>query len=129
MIRELWIRYRQFFLYSLIGAFSAGTDFAVYAILQRDIHYLFANSISVLVGITLSFLLNAGLNFKVTNQLRRRFIIFFAVGMIGLLVSTLLLALFIDRVHLHAIFAKTLTLGIVLILQYSLNKRFSFRSL
>lgn len=129
MIGALWTRYREFVLYALIGAIGAGSDFAIYTILQRSLHYLVANSVSVLVGITLSFLLNAKFNFQVTDRLRRRFVMFFTVGMIGLLVSNLVLALCIDFLGLDPVFAKAVTLGIVLLLQYSLNKRFSFRAL
>lgn len=127
-MRTLWTRYRQFILYALLGAIGAGSDFVVYTLLQRSIHYLLANSISVLVGITVSFLLNASINFKVTDKLTRRFAVFFGVGMAGLFVSNALLFFFIDYSHFDAVLSKAMTLGIVLLLQYSLNKRFSFRT-
>lgn len=126
---DLFNKYKLFIIYSLIGVTGATLDFIIYTFLIKKIlvYYIFANIISVFFGITNNFLLNSFINFKLKDKLHRRFIKFFLVGIIGLIVSSILLFILIDFFHLNKLISKTITIGIIVLLQFGLNKKFTFR--
>lgn len=121
--------FSKLFLYGIIGSFSAGLDFVVYYLLTEKFHlqYWLANVCSVLLGISVSFLLNRKYNFKVTDKVVQRFVIFLSVGLSGLLVSTLLLYLFIDVFELNKLVSKVMSIVFVVFFQFLLNKTLTFR--
>ena len=89
MLKNLYCRFRHLILYGIIGSFSSSIDFAIFTLLVQIVgfHYLVANSISILVGITTSFFLNRNYNFKVKDNVKGRFLIFLSVGLCGLMLS------------------------------------------
>lgn len=131
MILRLLRKHKKFIKYCIIGASGVLLDFFIFYLLNKklSLHYQFANIISVSCGITNNFLLNVFFNFKTKNKLLIRFIIFYAVGVIGILISALLLYIFVDRLFFDVITTKIIILGIVTVVQYTLNKTFSFRRL
>lgn len=127
-ILELITEYRQFLVYSIIGASGATIDFVVFsALVYFDVmHYLLANLISVTIGITNNFVLNILLNFKVRDQYFKRFFSFYLIGLLGLGVSTIILYVLVDTFELNEMISKFLTIFAIVLLQYNMNKRFSF---
>lgn len=121
---------RKFTNYCIIGGLSAGLDFIVFSIFTKffDWKWLIANCLSVTVGILTSFTLNATLNFKTTDNLLRRFLQFFATGMLGLIVASSCIYVFHEFIGIDEIISKLLSIILVTFLQYSLNKKFSFKS-
>lgn len=121
---------RHLILYGIIGSFSAGLDFAIYTALVQwtGISYLAANCISVLAGISVSFMLNRSYNFKVKDCVGRRFVTFLAVGLFGLALSNLILYLCIDLCGMHKVIAKMLSIVLVVGLQFLLNKFITFKT-
>lgn len=128
-MRELYNRFRNLILYGIIGSFTASLDAIVFAILSNylGIYYLLANCISVLVGISTSFVLNRKYNFKVNDKVRQRFITFLSVGLLGLCLSNLLLWIGHDCLGMSMIPTKLGSIVIVVIFQYLLNKFVTFR--
>jgi putative flippase GtrA len=128
-LKELLLRYRLLILYGIIGSLCAGTDFVIYYFLTNylKLFYLAANAISVIAGISLSFFLNRNYNFKVKDNPLKRYSIFFSVGISGLVLSSILLALFIEIFDLKKVVSKILSIFIVVILQYIANKNITFR--
>ena len=127
-LRELFFRYRNFLLYAIIGGFCAALDFAVYSVLCFILPYLWANVISTHCGIFCSFLLNRQFNFKVKNKTVIRFLSFYIVGLIGLGISSLLLYLLVDIASLNELVCKLLTIVLVAIIQFILNKFITFKN-
>jgi len=96
-------------------------------------------------GIINNFLLNAFFNFKKTDKLLRRFATFYTVGLVGMAVGDAFLWVFngafreffgIILLSISPIIAKyqlELVKGVsiifIAIMQYFLNKRFSFREI
>jgi putative flippase GtrA len=127
-VKNLRIPNRQFLLYCIIGAGGVSLDFTLYTLLVKTgVPYQPANAIGYASGTLLSFMLNAWINFRVTDHLGRRLASFFSVAFLGWLASALLLQLLIGRLDLDKFFSKFVTLVIVLLLQYNLNRRISFR--
>ena len=120
---------KQFLLYCVIGASGATLDFGVYSLLvkARLLDYQTANAVGYSSGTLVSFFLNAGLNFRVTDKIPLRLISFFSIAFLGWLVSAGLLHLLIGRFDFDKYLSKFATLIVVLLLQYNLNRRLSFR--
>lgn len=115
-------------LYGLIGGFCASLDFVVYSVLVllAGMNIRVANVISILVGIAMSFFLNARFNFKISDNMARRFMTFLAVGLAGLILSDQLIKVFSLYFNIGPILAKIYTLVFVFIFQFTLNKYISF---
>ena len=129
MIRKLYNKYRELIKYCIIGCSGALLDFIVYTILIKafGMNYLLANALSVTAGITNNFFLNAYLNFKVTDNMFKRFISFYLVGMLGLVISEILLYLLVDIMSMNSIIAKIITIFVITIVQFILNKTITFK--
>lgn len=85
---------REIFLYGLIGGTSAGLDFILTIVLTHiGVNALIANVIGVVSGITLSFFLNTFYNFRQTDKLLQRALKFYGVGILGMLLSNVILVL------------------------------------
>lgn len=129
IIKNLFHRFRSIILYGLIGSFSSSLDFIIYTILVRfvNVHYMVANCFSVLCGITTSFVLNRNFNFKVKNKTKHRFIIFLTVGLCGMMLSNIILWFCIEGLHFKVIFSKLLSIVLVVMFQFLVNKYYTFR--
>ena len=125
----LILKYQLFVLYVIIGAFCASLDFFVFMLLTHYllINYLIANIISVNCGIITSFILNRHFNFKVKDKTMRRFLTFYAVGLLGLLVSSIFLWLFVEVFSVKVLISKLVVIIIITVVQFSLNKLITFK--
>lgn len=120
---------RQFFLYCVIGVSGTLLDFTIYSALvhARLLDYQAANAIGYASGTLLSFTLNARFNFRVTDRLARRLVCFFGVALLGWSISAGLLHWLIGGYGFNKYLSKMATLVAVMLVQYNLNRWFSFR--
>ena len=125
----IYQRSRNLILYGIIGGFCSALDFVIYTLLCHFdvLPYLWATVISVHIGIFTSFVLNRQLNFKIKDKIPQRFISFYLVGLTGLGISSLMLYLMVDYAHLNEIVCKLITIVIVALVQYFLNKYITFK--
>ena len=125
---SIWRTQRGLLLYTVIGASGVALDFVLFVVLHNaaDMHEVLATVISTTAGITNNFLLNAFLNFRRKDALLRRFVRFYAVGALGLAMVAALLFVFSTLLGADANIVKALSLPLVLLLQYTLNARWSF---
>ncbi len=129
MIKTLYSKFRHLILYGIIGSFSSTLDFLIYTVLVQvvGLQYLLSNCISVLGGITTSFILNRNYNFKVKDHAKRRFSIFLTVGLCGLVMSNIILYLCIDVWSMNKLISKLLSIVLVVLFQFLINKYFTFK--
>ncbi len=129
ILKALYHRFHHLILYGIIGTFSSTLDFLVFTLLTKvcGVPYLLANCISVLVGITTSFYLNRTYNFKVNDKTAKRFSIFLAVGLTGLMFSNLILWVGIDKLHADETITKLASIVLVVFFQFLFNKFVTFR--
>lgn len=129
LIKTLYHKFHHLILYGIIGSFSSGLDFAIYTVLVQvlGVHYIMANCVSVVAGISTSFILNRNYNFKVKDKTGRRFGIFLCVGFTGLLLSNLILYTCINTFALNKIVSKLLSIVLVVFFQFLVNKYFTFK--
>ena len=121
---------RQFVTYCIIGLSGVAVDFALYYLFVRilEFEYQTANFFSASAGIANNYCWNRLYNFRVKDRPWARFMQFYIVGLIGLILSALMLYLLIDQASLDELSAKIITLVAVVFFQYNLNKRYSFGS-
>ena len=129
MLINVYLKFRNLILYGIIGSFTSALDFAVFTLLSKyiGIHYIIANCISVLVGITTSFALNRSINFKVKDKTGKRFLIFLTVGLCGLLLSNVILYVGIDMLSGDELIVKLASIVLVVGFQFILNKFITFK--
>ena len=128
-MKKILLQNKQFLLYCVIGASGVTLDFGIYSLLvkTRLLDYQAANAVGYSSGTLLSFILNARLNFRVTDKIPLRLTSFFSIAFLGWLVSAGLLHLLIGRFNFDKYLSKFATLIVVVLLQYNLNRRLSFR--
>ncbi|MBO6296308.1 MAG: GtrA family protein [Prevotella sp.] len=128
-IKQLYSKFRNLILYGIIGCCSSGLDFVLYTIFVQifGLYYILSNCISVLCGITTSFILNRNINFRVKDKTEKRFAIFLTVGLCGMLASNIILYLCIDVLNIDNIVSKLLSIVLVVFFQFILNKYITFK--
>ncbi|MEX0931756.1 MAG: FAD-dependent oxidoreductase [Candidatus Paceibacterota bacterium] len=128
-MKKLLYRHINLIRYFVIGASAALIDVLSFLFFFNVMSY--SATLSTLISVPLAtlyaFLMNIYFNFKTTDDLIRRFFSYVSVSGVGLLISALILYVFTDRLGLNGNIIKILTLPLIFILQYTLNKRFSFR--
>jgi putative flippase GtrA len=120
---------RQFVLYCLIGTSGVTFDFLIYSLLINELrlNYQIANVAGYFSGTVLSFVLNARFNFKIRDWLAARFISFCGVAFLGWAVSAVILFTLVGEWQWNKYFAKLLTIAVIVLLQYNLNRLVSFK--
>jgi putative flippase GtrA len=63
----------------------------------------------------------------VTDHIARRLLIFVAVGLTGMLLSSLILRITIEQLQWNELLSKLISIIIVVLFQFLLNKHISFR--
>ncbi|WP_346619997.1 GtrA family protein [Blastococcus montanus] len=126
--RDLWVRHRHFFLYQLIGVSGVLLDLVLFLVLYNvvGLHEQIATAISTSAGITNNFLLNSYLNFRKRDGMLRRFARFYSVGLLGIALVAVLLLVFHTWLGVDANVVKVVSMPIVAVFQFVLNKRWSF---
>ena len=121
-------KYQQLIVYGIIGVSGATLDVLGYLFLYKYLNVSppIASFLSVTLGITNNFILNSKFNFKVNDSLLQRFISFYSIGLAGALASALLIAL-LQYLGMDPTIAKLLTIPPIVLGQYFLNKRISFK--
>jgi putative flippase GtrA len=132
MTRTEWARERlisrSLLLYTLIGISGVVLDYLLFLVLFNAVglHEQVANAISTTAGITNNFVLNARFNFRRSDRIVMRFLRFYAVGIAGIGLTFVLLHVFSGWLGINPNLVKAASLPIVLLFQYTLNKKWSF---
>lgn len=118
----------QFLLYCICGGIGVSTDYSVYYVaLKLGAWYQAANVFGYVSGTVVSFFLNRKITFSVRDKLAHRLAMFLGVAALGFSASAAMLWLLVDYASADAKLAKLCTLPVVVILQYSLNRRITFK--
>jgi putative flippase GtrA len=120
---------RNLVLYAVFGAAGAAVDLGVFAVAYRGWHVdkNLAAVASSFCATTLTFLLNARINFRQWNRLLIRYALYLAVAVIGISVTLLTFYAFVDVLHYPVMLVKVGSLGLVFIVQFTLNRLVTFR--
>ena len=120
----------KFIKYGLIGLIGLILDMGLFYILHKllGVNYVLSNIVSSSTAILHNFILNSYFTFRVTDKKLQRFLSFYGIALIGLVFSTLLLALFIDILGIDSMVSKLISIFTVAIFQYFLNKKLTFHT-
>ncbi|WP_338846370.1 GtrA family protein [Massilia sp. W12] len=127
MLNALWQRHRQFLLYCICGGSGVVAHYAVYLLLCLALDKQVANAAGYLAGTLLSFALNRVFTFNLRDRTAQRLAQFLITAGAGYLASALLLGVLVDVLHMDKRFALIPVLPLVVLLQFTLNKRFAFK--
>ena len=126
-LRKLYRKFRNLILYAIFGIVSSGLEFGIFGLLIQSMSYQWANVIGFHAGIISSFLLNRKYNFKVKDNPFTRFLVFYGIQLVGLLISSLVLMFFIENLGINKLIAKACSILIVALLLFELNNLITFR--
>ncbi|MBB5154156.1 GtrA family protein [Saccharopolyspora phatthalungensis] len=119
---------RSLLRYAVIGASGVVLDYLLFVLLFNAIglHEQLANAISTTAGITNNFVLNTLFNFRKRDRILVRFLRFYAVGVTGIGLTFVLLQGFSGWLGIDPNLVKAGSLPVVLLFQYTINKKWSF---
>ncbi len=124
--------FRQLVSYALFGCVCSAVDMLVFLALTTWVGWepLIANVSSVAVGLTLSFFLNRRYTFHVTDRPARRYVVFICVGLCGMCVQELVIAVLTTYAAAPfsvSFVAKLVALVTAGLMQFVLNRSVTFR--
>lgn len=141
---------RQLIKYGLVGVVGLIIDMGIFYLLVNkfSVHYPFSATISLLLKGNMSigmldilisniisqtlavinnFILNSYFTFKVTDKKLKRFMSFASIAIVGMVISSMLLTLFIGVMKIDDMQAKVFAILIVAAIQFAINKFFTFK--
>lgn len=119
---------RSLLVYAVIGVSGVTLDFCLFLVLFNvfGLHPQISNALSITAGIANNFTWNTLFNFRKRDRILLRFARFYSVGLAGIALTFVLLAAFSGELGMNPNIVKACSLPLVLIFQYTLNKRWSF---
>ena len=119
----------RFIKFGLVGVLNTIINWILFILLNSmGIYYIITNIIAYSISTLNSYLWNSKWVFKYTgdnvNQTTFKFII---LNIIGLVLNTIILFLLVDIIKLPKIIALIIATGIVMILNYFINKLWVFK--
>ena len=117
---------RTFILYVIIGGLCFLIETLSFIIFRDYLSLILSNMLSIYLASLVSFFLNSFYNFSTKDDKFFRYIKFIIVIQIGTAFSSFLLYYLVS--YFDEIVAKVFTIPFVVIIQYVLNKSWTFKS-
>ena len=122
--------YIQFIRYGFVAAVSLAVDFGGLVILKEyaGMHYLLAATVSFIAGLLTNYFLSSLWVFESSklSSKKREFIIFTLIGIVGLILTDLLLWLFTDVFGLFYVLSKAIATILVYFWNFGARKKMLF---
>ena len=122
--------YRQWPLASLIlDAMGSAGEEVKQTLFKLNIHSIdaaLANTIGYIAGMINSFILNKRWTFEAKGRTSRQIHRFFILNILGLILSTSIIFVFVDLLHTSYLIVWPIAIGIVMILNFIGNKYWTF---
>lgn len=122
---------RQFMTFVVVGLINTAVSAGLYGVFTRLVHLhpLTANAVAFIVAVTISFTLNRRYTFRGSlGAVHHQYAKFFAVNIIGLGVSELIIWWLHVILGLHDFLAFAVATGVVLFWNFGANRWWTFRS-
>mgnify|MGYP001218790603 CR=1 FL=1 len=142
---------RELIKYSIVGVIGLVIDMGIYYLLvpKLNVHYpfsylisgllagnmsikmidiLISNTISQTLAVVNNFVVNSYFTFKVTDRKLKRVFTFVSIAIGGMCISSMLLTLFIGVWGLNEMLAKAISIVIVAMIQFVINKFVTFKA-
>lgn len=120
---------KQFIKFGLIGLLNTFVDLIAYIFFTRVLfyHYLLAALLAFIIAATSSFILNSYWTFVIQDKLKERYFKFFLVALGGLMWTELFLYILVDKFFWFDLWAKILTVLVVVNWNFFLQKYWTFK--
>jgi putative flippase GtrA len=131
--KDITSNIKEFLSYVLLAGIATLVDMGLLFLLTEYLFhftydYLIAGIISYLCGMITNYSLNKYITFKNTSKrIAPQFGIFSIIALIGLGLNELILWFFTEFTFLNYIYAKVLSVGIVMIWSYFGHRKFTFK--
>lgn len=127
-LEEIHPEFARIFLYFCIGISAATLDYAVFYVLHNyvDVIAELSTAMSTSIAVVYAFTLNVRYNFKIKTHLFKRFVSYFAVSLVGMLIGIGLIYFFGTRGSFDPNIIKIVSLPIVFVVQFALNRLITF---
>ena len=118
----------KFLKYGIVGVLGLVVDMGIFYLLHEvlQVNYIVSNVISSSLAVIHNFILNSLFTFKVKDKLLKRFVSFYTIALVGMAMSSGLLILMIDGMKMESMVAKMISVLVVAVIQYFLNKKLTF---
>ena len=125
---KIFSRFRTTILYGIIGVSAVVVDLSVFFVLYNyfAIYPVISTILSVAFATFFSFFTNVYFNFRTKDYIKRRMISFLFVSGLGMFLSAVVIYIFSGET-VSANVVKALSLPPIVILQYILNSRITFK--
>jgi putative flippase GtrA len=118
---------KMFASFAFFGLVAAGIDFCIYiSLIWAGVNPILGNLLSSSIGILINYFLVSNFTFGVDFKNIRNLLVFFAVAVASLILSSLFLAFLINSMAVNALLAKVITLPISAVIKYAINQKYTF---
>ncbi|HOV08860.1 MAG TPA: GtrA family protein [Spirochaetota bacterium] len=123
--REEFIR---IFRFGIIGVLNTIVFFVLFFILFNvmKLHYLSATSIAYILATINSFVFNRSWTFESYGDTNRKFVKFFIVNILSIIVNSLSMFVLVDLIHLHPWLSQFITICFTMCVNYLGNRFWTF---
>lgn len=132
-MKKLLIKYKEYILYVLFGGITAVVNYGVYALCVRvfSLDVVFSNIIAWVFAVMVAFVTNKIWVFE-SKSWERKIVLkelleFVAGRLFTMVIETLLLWIFVDKLQVNDLIMKIITNVIVVILNYIFSKFIIFK--
>lgn len=115
----------QFIRYAVVGGIATCVDWGIFYLFEAVLrtHYLIALVVAFMTGITVNFILSKLWVFNAGRyQLRKEFLYFTVIGLIGLLFSVVMMKFMIELLNVLPMIARMLTTFVILSWNFTARK-------
>ncbi|MEE0946885.1 MAG: GtrA family protein [Acutalibacteraceae bacterium] len=131
-IKSLIEKYKETLLYIIFGVMTTVISVSVFDFFTRTIKLdeLISNIISFIIAVLFAFITNRNWVFKEGKKqpFLSSMLLFYSSRLITLLIEELILLVFVKLLSLNALFIKTASQAVVIILNYIISKFFIFKN-
>ena len=112
----------------MVGVVGLVVDMGLFYVFHElmQINYILSNIMSSSLAVINNFILNSIFTFKVKDKLFYRFVSFFSIALAGMAISSGMLAVMIDGMHMNSMVSKGISVFLVAMIQYYVNKKLTF---
>ena len=123
-------RHRQIIKYLIAGGTSTSADILIYSLLIyfANLWYVASSVISFTIAFWISFGLQKFWTFrdKNTKKIMKQTYLYFFVAIVNLGISTLLIYIFVDYIHIHKFISKIISNAMIAVESFFIYRYFIF---
>jgi putative flippase GtrA len=126
---RLYLKHRHFILYVMVALVGIAVDVGCFNFCHWVLGFneRWSQFIGANLGLINNFILNALFNFKTTNKIAFRFLSYYGINFIGMLIRDQLMLLFALKLGFNASLVQLVALAFVSLAQFVANKFITFR--